>query len=107
MPNLCDLRQSLGHQNVVGVDRYDDIARGAADALVESIADALVALGDDNVDAVTISVHNVQCAVSGETIYDDVLAVGIILVDNAPDGPLNGGCTIVADGYDGYLGLTH
>ena len=71
-----------GCEDVVGVQKPDDIAGGAIKTFVHGIVDAFVALRDEIGDAGSVGPKALERAVGGFAVDDDILDVRVALGDH-------------------------
>jgi hypothetical protein len=83
-------------QHVVGVQPAHDLARGAGEALVEGVGMPAVRLAGPGGEAALVAADHVHGPVRAAAVNDHVFQVGIPLVQDGPDGLLDGGHVVQA-----------
>jgi len=90
----------IGQQTIIGTEPTDDVASGALQAFVDGLGLAIVGLNDERAagafDAVSPLFEDVDRAIGGLTIDDDVFKIGIVLIVNALKRLLNKLSLVVA-----------
>jgi len=96
--------EGVGKKGVVGVEITENFTARHGEALVQPVGRAVVRVENDLVDAVAITLDDIAAAVGGPRIDDDILDLGIILVDHRAYRPFQERRLVEANGDDGNPG---
>ena len=95
---VCHAHECPRLERIVRVEEGQDVAARAREALVDGIGLAAVGLAND--DEVPETGEDRGRVVARESVDDDMLEIGIILVEHAPDGALDESPLIERGGHD-------
>lgn len=87
--------------DVIRIEEADIISGRRLDALVHRVVEALVALGNQRRDAISVFIEYFQRAIAGFAIYDDVFDIRKCLIVYGLHRFRDGGARIQANGNDG------
>ena len=86
---------------IAAVHEVDPLSFGHSDAAVHGIIDPPVGFADEFRDGTSVMVDDLQGAVGGTSVHDDILYIGTGLSQDALNGFLDGVGIVVNNGNDG------
>jgi hypothetical protein len=81
--------EGAGQVVVVAVDVGDELAGGSSQTLVEGVGLPTVGLGDPPGEAIAIALDDLRRTVGRAPVDDDVLQIGVALVEDGVQGSLD------------------
>src|SRR5882724_2020585 len=99
--DAADDKEGLDMQLIAGVEPAHDVAGGSCEAGVQGVVDAFIGLADPPRNLFLVFADDIGGAVGRGSIYDEVLQVGVALIDDGANRVLNITRSVVYGGHHG------